>query len=905
MRSARCSEGLEGGASSSSVQVVVRARPPLAQEAPYGHCTRIEGHKVVLTTSAAEADERRRKSGLQPGRVREVECQYDQVLGMRSSQEDVWQTVSPTVDKAFEGFNVTLFTYGMTGSGKTHTMLGPRLMESAFEGKQPPTVAEMSGCEKRGLVPRVMQRVFEGLRGSPGSQVTLSYLQIYQERCYDLLQPAAAARPLKIREESGSSRAVYLEGLREIPVDNVEACFDALLYGFSNVAFRATSFNEQSSRAHCILTLTLRQKAGSGIRESKVRLVDLAGNERWDALGPGMSQQHVRELTAINKSLHVLGSCIQVLSHAPPVSKRDGQPLEKHVPYRDSALTMILRDSLSGNSFTMMVCTICSSSLYQVQTLCTLRFADRAKRVKMKARVCDSLDPKAALQKTQSEVEYLRSLVARGESDNRPGEELRKRMSQLQQSYSSLEGENRTLREQLIRLETKQQQQLQELQEQQLTAAATLAATGGVRLRPLRRATSEPSLPGPDEWFGAEECDYGDVVDLGFSLTVRQDGAAKTWGAGSINRGRSVGVLHGKKATDSIPAAAPEETPERDSKPHEELPDFVKTPSSACLHRRPSSARSRPGSGTPRAEKRTSQDAGATTGSNLSMKLQARARERNQSVSQPSLGRCPQGHELVSLGSGLRPLPAAASVAYVEWHCDNPSCSSSSARTPELCRFHCASCQHDLCQNCQQEQLPRVPSAVASSGDRCFEVLAVAAKPAAPPPSTSSAYAQPSRPVGTASRGSSAQGRRFRPTSANRASSALQPAAVVPGNAAAALPPPPPPMPLAPAPMALAPRPKQRPKPGSQSARSAFARPAPPEATAPAGVAAASDMTDTDRDRHERLQQYFRDKFGDEPADADSKPRTCDSNGPAVPGSSFSSASTAPTTPDAAARMKL
>ena len=389
---------------SSFASVIIRARPPLAPEAPYGHCARTEGRKVLLTTDAQEDPAHRKKR--QPQRTRTVECQYDKVLGIQTDQDEVWTSVLPTVDKAFEGYNVTLFTYGMTGSGKTHTMLGPTLMESAFAGQKSPTTESLKCSQQRGIVPRVMQHIFQRL---PDADVTLSYLQIYQERCYDLLQPAALAKPLRIREESlkaksfGQSAPVYVEGLTEVSVVNLEDCLYQLISGFTNVAFRATNYNEQSSRAHCVLTLTIRQRVTSNskayIRESKLRLVDLAGNERWVTAGPSPSPQHARELATINKSLHTLGNCMQALSQPSSVN-RDA----RHVPYRNSTLTLLLRDTLAGNSYTLMVCTICCSSLYQVQTLCTLRFADRVKRVQMKAYVRDTLDPKEAKSQMQAET---------------------------------------------------------------------------------------------------------------------------------------------------------------------------------------------------------------------------------------------------------------------------------------------------------------------------------------------------------------------------------------------------------------------------------------------------------------------------------------------------------------------
>lgn len=320
----------------AAVSVVVRVRPPLPNESRHGHCTQVaQGRRIVVrggadVAAAASAPSQGSYRGSRAAGEKTVECEYDRVLDMVSSQDDVWNSVCPTVDKVFSGYNVTLFTYGMTGSGKTHTMLGPKLMGAAFDGSGMPSVDELRQCQHRGLVPRVIERIFDkvSVKGTASgstapARVTMSYLQIYRERCYDLLQPADAARPLRIREDGskghdGKPGAVYVEGLSELPIDGVGSCFKRLLYGFGNIAFRCTNYNEQSSRSHSVLIITISQPVGADpggpVRTSKVHLVDLAGNERWDTFGPEMSKVHTRELTSINQSLSVLGSCVQALS---------------------------------------------------------------------------------------------------------------------------------------------------------------------------------------------------------------------------------------------------------------------------------------------------------------------------------------------------------------------------------------------------------------------------------------------------------------------------------------------------------------------------------------------------------------------------------------------------------------
>jgi kinesin family protein 3/17 len=507
----------------ANISVLVRVRPPLSQEVPYGLCTRVEGRRIVFDTSPPAGTGDRRQALGEKQRAKTIECEYDKVLDMTGSQEDVWNAVCPKVEKVLEGYNATVFTYGMTGSGKTFTMLGPKLMSVAWEDEGP-KLHEVRECSKRGIVPRVAELLFERLgHGASSARISMSYLQVYRERCYDLLQPATSAQALKVREEvsastsrSGGAGRVYVEGLSQVSVGSVEECLRKLLYGSSNIAFRSTAYNEQSSRSHVILTLNVQQtlRAQDGlVRQSKLHLVDLAGNERWDTFGPGMSPTHAKELTCINQSLTTLGACIQALSQAPPAPKRDGHPAMVHVPYRNSALTMLLRDSLGGGSFTVMVCTICSCALYQMQSLSTMRFADRAKRVRMRAKINDTVDSKMLLRQTQAEVMYLRSLVAEGGAT-----------SDLKKNLEKLEGENKNLKEKVQNLTSERFEIRSYLlarghSEAQIRNPAVLRGasigawqtaeettqlhgdSASSRAARLRRTNSEPAMTGPDLWF--------------------------------------------------------------------------------------------------------------------------------------------------------------------------------------------------------------------------------------------------------------------------------------------------------------------------------------------------------------------------------------------------------------------
>lgn len=644
------SAGRRGAAEDSSpavpVSVILRVRPSLPHEAQHGHCTRVaEGRKVVLTTSSGQGAG---GSQVHPHQSRQrsqvIEGTYDKVLDMMCSQEDVWQAVRPAVDKALDGYNATLFTYGMTGTGKTYSMLGPRLMGAAFEGRPPPPPAEMAADARRGIVPRVVQRIFDVLGAAGGmTTVVVSYMQIYRERCYDLLVPATV-EPLRIREDSAG--VAYAEGLSQVVVPSAEACYERLLYGFCNIAFRSTAFNEQSSRSHAVMTLTVQRCAEDGrVRRSRIHLVDLAGNERWDTFGAGMEKNHARELISINRSLHTLGACVQALSQPPAVSKRDGKLVPNHVPFRDSALTLLLRDSLSGNSFVTMVCTVCSCALYQVQTLCTLRFADRAKRMQLKARRAEALDEKAQLESTKAEITYLRSLVAEGG--------LQEHLKRLEYLNSRLQGENKNLKAKV------------DLLSQQVVQAGQRGGSGDrgrveepPRPQRLRRAISEPALL-------LESCqlEAGDEEASGMARTsALRDSRPLPWWA---------------------EAASP---PRRCGRRHESAPGCAAGASAATAAA--AAAAAAPG--------------GQSCSQRFASQLEVAAGGRSGGVSgcrRPAgmAARCPLGHTLVALGSATEPLGTAT---YAEWQCDASSCSNGSIPTPGLCRYHCASCQHDICEEC-------------------------------------------------------------------------------------------------------------------------------------------------------------------------------------------------------------
>jgi len=278
---------------------------------------------------------------------------FDYVFDPDGKQSDVFdKTARPFVKQILDGYNTTIFAYGQTGSGKSHTMMG-----------------KLETQEDRGIIPRLTQEIFTGIAASPPGiefTVKVSFIEIYMERLRDLMEPSKDN--LKIRE---GNRGVWIQDVSEIYVSSAEEVFDILNKGQENRSIASTRMNQESSRSHSVFMASVSQRNQStGSKKSaKLFLVDLAGSEKiqkTEAQG-----QTLEEAKHINKSLSALGNVINALTEG-----------TAHVPYRDSKLTRLLSDSLGGNSKTCLI-TTCSPSIYNAEeTLSTLRFGVRAKRIK-------------------------------------------------------------------------------------------------------------------------------------------------------------------------------------------------------------------------------------------------------------------------------------------------------------------------------------------------------------------------------------------------------------------------------------------------------------------------------------------------------------------------------------------
>ncbi|CAM9633740.1 unnamed protein product [Chrysoparadoxa australica] len=250
----------------------------------------------------------------------------------------------------------------MTGSGKTHTMLGEDLWLAAFQrAEAAPSKALQSS--NAGLIPRTARWLFSEAPPSAVQHVCVSYLEIHNDRVYDLLTSGAReGSGLAIKVDAGE---VCVPGCRELEVASEEDIMNILWMGARNRAVSTTDMNLHSSRSHTIFVMRVEGNTGY----SKVCMVDLAGSEKWNTFrNDVLSKGHINELRAINQSLSTLSNCMYALQ----------EKGRTHIPYRNSKLTRLLQDSLGGNTLTSFLACLSPSSSCTNESLGTLEFADRA-----------------------------------------------------------------------------------------------------------------------------------------------------------------------------------------------------------------------------------------------------------------------------------------------------------------------------------------------------------------------------------------------------------------------------------------------------------------------------------------------------------------------------------------------
>lgn len=294
----------------------------------------------------------------------------DHVFDTESNQHDVYNLVGkPVIEDVLNGYNGTIFAYGQTGSGKTHTMMG----KSIFDDDQ------------RGIIPRAASHIFETVNSDFGEiEYTLkcSMLEIYKETLRDLLQ----SHQINLRIKQCPRKGIYVQGLTEVCITNEKDMLEVLELGDQMRAVASTRLNQTSSRSHLLFILEVNQKLpNDSEKKGKLNLVDLAGSEKVN--NSGVTGNKLEEAKKINLSLSALGNVIHAL-----ISYSD------HIPYRDSKLTRLLQESLGGNYKTTLIVACSPSPKTFEETLNTLKFAVRAKKIRNKVTVNIKNSPESYIQ---------------------------------------------------------------------------------------------------------------------------------------------------------------------------------------------------------------------------------------------------------------------------------------------------------------------------------------------------------------------------------------------------------------------------------------------------------------------------------------------------------------------------
>jgi len=406
--------GTGGDAQLPPVQVFVRLRPLLGWERGAG----LESTSLQLKDGPGGAVTLRHREGSDdPKRPRSF--RFDGVVGPEKSQQELWDLarVSPLVERVAAGYHATVFAYGQTGTGKTHTMEGFAYdhQGGGSSASRPRARPKDTPEEQLGLVPRAVQTLFQHLEreaasGSSSTCVRVSFLQIYNEHIYDLLNPprreAGREEPagLRLRWDPGKS-GFYVENLFEYECQTADEVLQHYTAGVQCRHVASTNMNTASSRSHTVLRLTVVRRsslaaAGAGepvLREvsSRLSLVDLAGSERASASsGCEKSATRFHEAVNVNQSLFVLRRVITALSkRAEPSGDSKG-----HIPYRESKLTSLLQHAIGGAGYLMMLACLSPADKHYEENLSTLQYASQAANIKNEPTI--NMDPKDKLIQT-------------------------------------------------------------------------------------------------------------------------------------------------------------------------------------------------------------------------------------------------------------------------------------------------------------------------------------------------------------------------------------------------------------------------------------------------------------------------------------------------------------------------
>lgn len=381
-----------------NVQVAVRCRPLNAREINSGErsvlkC--IEDAREVVCSGVSAAASSKSGAGHSAGKKTYT---YDHVFGPDSSQKDLYDgVVEPIVDEVLQGYNCTVFAYGQTGTGKTHTMEGRRDDDVLC-------MAERRLPENAGIIPRSVKQVFDHLRSIIDEHsVRVSHLELYNEQLTDLLGPdvvSASEAGAGLRVYEDNVKGTFVNGLDEVLVRSEEEIFAVLDKSANKRRTAETLMNKYSSRSHSVFTITIHIKESTPdgadlLKVGKLNLVDLAGSENVGR--SGAVRGRAREAGNINQSLLTLGRVITALVEKHP-----------HVPYRDSKLTRLLQESLGGRNKTCIIATVTPGNSSTEETFSTLDYAHRAKSIKNRPTVNQMIAKHVLLKEYTEEISKVK-----------------------------------------------------------------------------------------------------------------------------------------------------------------------------------------------------------------------------------------------------------------------------------------------------------------------------------------------------------------------------------------------------------------------------------------------------------------------------------------------------------------
>ena len=436
--------------SEENIYVAVRVRPALDRERSnpqYYHSTAVSDTAQEIVLQEVISVEDTPSAPLNPLVIGNHGFAFDHVFDCSTHQEEVYEHCRDVVSSILSGYNGSIIAYGQTGTGKSYT-LGNLGGEDTIS------------C---GIIPRCLQELFSALDDS--YEVSVSYLQIYNEVVSDLLAPG---RSLSLRSQKGGG--VGVEGRSASVVRTVKEALALLSHGNSHRCTAQTKLNDVSSRSHAVFSLTVTRTDYHQATIGKLNIVDLAGSERVRLTGA--SGQRLEEGKKINQSLSALGNVVSALVED-----------KSHIPFRDSKLTRILEDSLGGNCKTVLLVTISPANECFAESLSTLKFASRARGLKARPSInstCSSVGCAC-----RGQIEALRLEL----------EKEKQKREQLEEILSTRSGEGRaTGTEDLERILRKQREVLQTLTHRFSSSSADdqvkAAVLTGLDIPPMVRGIS-------------------------------------------------------------------------------------------------------------------------------------------------------------------------------------------------------------------------------------------------------------------------------------------------------------------------------------------------------------------------------------------------------------------------------